>query len=74
VLWHWVALARTSEQNQSPPDEDEVIPPKLRLLIARLRYEEIRRNLNPERELDRDLHAELTRTLRAIDQKIADCA
>ena len=41
--------------------------------MARLRYNEILRELDPERKVDRNLRAEVTRTLRAIDRKIADC-
>ena len=47
---------------------------KTRLVLARKRYREIRRNLDRHCDIDRDLHGELTSTLRIIDRKIADCA
>lgn len=38
---------------------------------ARRRYVVLRNSLDPANEMDRDLHAELTATIRALDQKIA---
>lgn len=44
------------------------------LFRARCRYDEVRRSLDLSNELDRDLHAELTETIRALDGKISELA
>ena len=42
------------------------------LFLARCRYDEMRHGLDPSRDLDRDLDAELSETVRAIDRKITE--
>lgn len=69
-----VGSVRSLDLQPDTPEPDHIPSEvKTRLLLARNRYDEIRRDLDLRCDIDRDLHAELTRTLRIIDRKIVEC-